>query len=173
MQKEGMHPGLLCGSGHCQEPPSPSKHLPSHKAPGDCMWLTHIRLETTKLPGESLWPQENLPGARLMASWQAEPRGRSTSCWQPTTASLPPINASALCYSERKRPEICFYNTLLAFHGGIKRESTSRTTYACKITAYIPPEQSGAREQVLCKRLKCSWNLRAATLASSLVRGSA
>lgn len=72
------------------------------------------------LSGESMGLQESLPGAGLMASWQTEPQGRSASRWQPATPALPPINTSVLCYSESKRPEIYFYNTVLAFHGGIK-----------------------------------------------------
>lgn len=132
-------------------------------------WLREINFHQAgddKTPsGENVRPQESLPGAGLMASWQAEPQGRSASCWQPATPALAPINASALCYSESKRPEIYFYNTVLALHGGIKRRSTSKTTRACTNHYLYPPEQSGAWEQVLCKRLKRVGDLGASSSA--------
>lgn len=143
--------------------------------PSTPRWLhvmnSHQAGDAKTLPGESVRPQESLPGAGLMASWQAEPQGRSTSRWQPATPSLPPINTSALCYSESKRPEICFYNTVLAFHGGIKR--INKTTYACKNHNLYPPEQGGASDHILCKKLKCPWDLGAARTASSPARNSA
>lgn len=157
-------------------PPCSKQNLPPRKAPA----LGHLHVinlhqagDEKTLSGQNVRPQESLPGAGLMASWQAEPQGRSTSRWQLATPSLPPINTSALCYSESKRPEIYFYNRALAFHGGIKRKRISKTTYACKNHNLYPFEQSGARDQVLCKRPRCALDLRAARMASSPARDGA
>lgn len=143
-----------------QDPPAPSKTplLVKPPAPRQLRVINlHQAGDEKTLSGESVWPQESLPGAGLMASWQAEPQGRSASRWQAATPALPPINTSALCYSESKRPEIYFYNTALAFHGGIKRKSISKTTSACKNHNLYPSEQSGARDRVLCKSPKRAW----------------